>query len=357
MNRKVQFTIFLSIFLLIYLGIHFFVVSALANLFSIPKNIFFYPLILILASSFPLSVLIERKSPSKKSRYFHLVSATWMGILLYLFLLLLIYQILDIFLIIPKTQAEITILSFALVLTVYCLINGSLIRIREIEIPMEKLKKEIKLVQLSDVHIGSVRGSNFLKEIVEKTNQLSPDIVIITGDLVDGTAPLTHEIINPINKLKAPALFVTGNHEFYEGFDNIFKLLKKTKLKLLRNSETNFQGVQFLGVNYSEEKNYLDNALKGIKIKQPSVLLYHLPTNPEYLSTKKINLQLAGHTHNGQIFPFNIFAKLAYPNVSGFYTSKNKKSSIYVSQGTGTWGPPMRLSSFNEITLIRLKLR
>jgi len=278
-----------------------------------------------------------------------------MGILFYLVCLLLVYQIAGIFLTIPKIAAGTTIISAAIILTAYSLTNGSKIKIKTIEISLENLKKEIKIVQLSDIHIGSVNGPNYLKRIVEKTNALSPDFIAITGDLVDGTAPLTHEIISPINNFKAPVFFTTGNHEFYENFDKVFKLLERTKLKILKDSKTKFQNIQLIGINYSEEKNHLNNALKKIRIKHPSLLLYHLPTNPEYLSKNNINLQLAGHTHKGQIFPFNFLVRLAYKNFAGLYTSKNKKSNIYVSQGTGTWGPPMRLGSFNEITLIKLK--
>ncbi|MBX4212191.1 metallophosphoesterase, partial [Candidatus Pacearchaeota archaeon] len=112
--------------------------------------------------------------------------------------------------------------------------------------------------------------------------------------------------------------------------------------------------IQIVGVDYSDSKGYLGEILPKISIdkNKPSILLYHPPASLDYIEKKGIGLQLSGHTHNGQIFPFNLFVKLIFPYVMGLY--KGKEASIYVSPGTGTWGPPMRLGSRSEITLIHL---
>jgi len=194
-----------------------------------------------------------------------------------------------------------------------------------------------------------------MERIVGETIKLNPDVVFITGDMVDGSARLHKHTFKAINRLKMPVFFVTGNHETYEGMDEVFRVLEGSNLKILSGEVIDFKGVQVVGVNYSFERNHLQNTLNQLKIEKekPSILLYHLPQELESTHAAGIDLQLSGHTHNGQMIPFNYLVKLMFPYIRGLYDYKGTK--LYVSQGTGTWGPPMRLGSRCEITLINLK--
>ena len=128
-----------------------------------------------------------------------------------------------------------------------------------------------------------------------------------------------------------------------------------TKLRILRNELVVFNQIQVIGVEYSFEHDHLKNTLKRLKINYdtPSILLYHIPKGLKEANEVGIDLQLSGHTHNGQIMPFNFLVKLMFPYINGLYEYKGTK--LYVSPGTGTWGPPMRIGSNCEITLIKLK--
>lgn len=283
-----------------------------------------------------------------------MASATWLGLLFMLFCCTVVYEIVRLFFNSPRLISGLVILGIAAGLAAYSVINASSFRVNEVFIPMN-VGEKIKIVQISDAHLGTIRNSRYLNKLVESTNSLGPDFVAITGDLFDGTAPLELETISGLDKIQAPVFFVTGNHENYEGIDNVLELLRKTKVKVLRNQVERFKGMQIIGIDYSSEKKFLEKTLSKMELdkSEPSLLLYHVPVKAETLHGLGINLQLAGHTHKGQIFPYMLIDRLAYAYLSGLHNFK--ESWIYVSAGSGTWGPPMRLGTKSEITLIILK--
>jgi predicted MPP superfamily phosphohydrolase len=181
-------------------------------------------------------------------------------------------------------------------------------------------------------------------------------VVVITGDLVDGSTIVNHNVLSPINKIKSPVYFVIGNHEIYDGLDRVIPIFKKLKMKVLRDTNSKFQNINFIGIDYSDLKKEISAKLDKIEIDKhrTNILLYHATVfRLKELERRGIALHLAGHTHDGQIFPFSLFVKLLYPYTKGVY--KRGNSTVLVSPGTGTWGPPMRLGSYNEIYLINLR--
>ena len=162
-------------------------------------------------------------------------------------------------------------------------------------------------------------------------------------------------MFNAIDKLKCPVFLGIGNHDVYEGLDNVLEVLKTTNIGILMDEMIEVQGIQIIGINYSFEQNHLKNVLSQLKIdkSKPSILMYHVPTGIEAANAAGVDLQISGHTHKGQFFPFNYLGRLVFQYFNGLYEYNG--THLYVSQGTGTWGPPMRLGSRNEITLIKLK--
>jgi hypothetical protein len=194
-----------------------------------------------------------------------------------------------------------------------------------------------------------------LEKIVKKTNELKPDVVALTGDLVDGSAPVTLEMLKPIEKIKAPIFFVIGNHEIYDDLKFVIPMLNRTKMKIIRNTVINWKGIQIAGIDFYESSKPAIKALNQIRLNKNkfSILLNHAPIGFETAAKAGFDLQLSGHTHNGQIFPFNFLVKLRYKFLTGLHKINN--SYLFVSQGTGTWGPPMRLLTDSEIVVIELK--
>ncbi|MDD2665752.1 MAG: metallophosphoesterase [Methanocellales archaeon] len=351
MNKRIQFVIYFLLFLLIYISLNSYVVLRLGGLLGIGRNIL-YLWIALATLSLPVAVYFERIFPNILSRIFYTVSALWMGILLFTLCSLLIYEVIRPFYTIP--YAGMIIVIVVSVLSIISVINAVGIVVKEVEVPIKNLEEDVTLVQLSDIHAGTIRNSGFLKKIIEKANKLDPNIVMITGDMVDASARLHGSMFSDFNRLKAPIYFVTGNHEVYEETDKVYALFNDTKIRVLRNEAVDFDGIQIIGVEFSEDKGHLGKELEKLKIdkSKPAVLMYHSPAGTEDAKRAGIDLQLAGHTHSGQIFPFNFFLRMFFKHIKGLYDFEGM--FLYVSPGTGTWGPYMRLGSRNEITLLKL---
>lgn len=354
MRTILRFAAFMSVFFLGFLGINYTIFYGTYALFGVEPGIGFYIILVVTAISYPLAAIIERAVSNNITRIFYTAASSWMGISFYLLIFLAIYGISLFFVKIPGVMAGIIIIVLSAVLSGYSLINSTKLEVKHIEIPLNGLKKEVKVVQLSDIHIGSIRNSGYMEKIVEKTNEIDPEIIFITGDMVDGSAKLHTHTFRAINKLKAPVFFVTGNHETYEGLEEVFRVLRNTEMNILRDQMVESNGIQIIGVEYSFERNHMENVLSKIEIKpeKPSILLYHLPTELKTVANAGIGLQLSGHTHAGQMFPLNYLVRLMFRYMVGIY--RYKATYLYVSPGTGTWGPPMRLGSRCEITVIDL---
>ncbi|MDZ4171460.1 MAG: metallophosphoesterase [Methanobacteriaceae archaeon] len=351
--RILQLTLFVSFFSMGYLALNYLVFTSLA-IFLGGINNYIYFFIGIFSVSFPVSMIIEQKSSSVLSRLFYMFSTTWMGITLYFLWAIIIIRIIQILIPIPLEMAGLVIIVLVSIISAYSLINAHNIFEKKVTIPLKNLKHPLKLVQLSDVHIGSVRNSGFLKRVVSKIEEINPDAVLITGDLADGSSTIYENSFYPFKKLKMPIFFTSGNHDGYSGIENVSKALKNASIHVLNNEMVEFKDIQIIGVSYSMKNENLKNALVDIKFdqKKPSVLMYHLPSEWDVARKNGINIQLSGHTHHGQFYPFNLIVKLIFPYLGGLYQKEN--DYLYVSPGTGTWGPPMRLGSRNEITLIEL---
>ncbi len=354
MNRVVAFIIFFSLFFSIYMLLNFYVIGRVMYLFDLKRNLWFYIGVVLISLSFIVTSTIERKVPNHISRFFHILSASYLGVLVIGFFIVVVFEVLRFIIKLQNETWGAIIIVTIVLLSAFALINALFVRTNTIDVSLD-VKNDVKIVQWSDVHLGTIKNGPFLKELVEKTNKEKPDVLVITGDLFDGTAPLTKGMLAPINDIKVPILFVIGNHETYEGLDQITKIIKDTHIKMLRNEMIEVDGIQFVGVDFSEDRKYLEKTLPNIKYNQskPTVLLYHHPVEMQYSSEQGIDLHLAGHTHNGQIFPFNLLVKTVYPKIKGIYDINGMK--LYVSQGTNTWGPPMRLGSHSEITVINVK--
>jgi hypothetical protein len=176
-----------------------------------------------------------------------------------------------------------------------------------------------KLVQLSDVHLGRVLGADFLSRAVAKINAQNPAMVLITGDLFDGSEGNLEELVAPLNRLVAPQgiYFATGNHETYLGVERAYAALRTTPVRVLDDERVIIDGLQVIGISYPERGHTLDFAGKMAKLRDfnpalPSILLYHSPTQVAKAKAAGISLQLSGHVHQGQIFPLQFITRLIY---------------------------------------------
>ena len=223
-----------------------------------------------------------------------------------------------------------------------------------------------RIVQLTDIHIGPTIGREFLEQLVATVNALEPDLVAITGDLVDGSVAELGALVAPLAKLRAKdgVFFVTGNHEYYSGADAWLAHLSTLGVRTLRNEHVrigdggggtdgfDLAGIDDFTAHAPGHGPDLPGALVGRDASRALVLLAHQPKAILEAEALGVGLQISGHTHAGQIFPFNFMVRLQQPYVAGLHT--HGRAQIYVSAGTGYWGPPMRVGAPAEITEIEL---
>jgi predicted MPP superfamily phosphohydrolase len=241
------------------------------------------------------------------------------------------------------------------------------VAVKKVQVAMSTLPAAangFRIVQLTDVHVGPTIGKEFIEELVTRVNALEPDLVAITGDLVDGSVAELGQLVAPLAKLKAKegVYFVTGNHEYYSGVDEWLAFLGTLGVRVLRNERVSIRGEEgfdLAGIDDASAASYgkghgadLARAVAGRDSSRALVLLAHQPKAIDLAERLGVDLQLSGHTHGGQLFPWTYVVKLVFPFLAGLY--RQGRTQVYVSAGTGYWGPPMRVGTTAEITNIEL---
>jgi len=247
-------------------------------------------------------------------------------------------------------------------------IEASNVRLRRIEVPTAKLAQgtgPIRIVQVSDVHLGLLVGSRRLGAILERVREARPDLLVATGDMLDAVGDHL-EPLAAMWRAVTPRLgkyAVTGNHEYYSGIPGALAFLEGAGFRVLRDEALVIPGVaNVIGKEYRAPAGLAGSPAKLRPLAELArdgdpglftVLLNHLPTGfEEEAAPLGVGLQLSGHTHDGQMFPFRWLVRLSFRHLAGLYRQGN--SLLYVSRGTGTWGPPLRFLAPPEVTLFEL---
>jgi predicted MPP superfamily phosphohydrolase len=241
-------------------------------------------------------------------------------------------------------------------------------RVKRVPIKIDHLPPELegfRIVQITDLHVNPTFRRASVAEIVTVVNTLDADIVVLTGDLVDGSVDQIGYDVAPLKQISSGSgnFFVTGNHEYYSGVIEWIEEVKRLGFTVFLNDHVIFTRGQasllLAGVPDYRGGNFLPNhrsdpqkALNGAPPADVKILLAHQPKSIFDATKAGYDLQISGHTHGGQFFPWHLLVGFAQPYISGLHTHLN--TQIYVSRGTGYWGPPVRLGSPSEITLIKL---
>jgi len=244
--------------------------------------------------------------------------------------------------------------------------EASKIGVKTVILKTEKLPptiSRIRIVQISDIHFSATNGVRLAQKIVDIIKGLDPEILVSTGDFIDRGLNETDKVADLFRGITARygKYAVTGNHEFYRGIKEAVQFTETAGFRMLRNQGITIYGVVNLaGVDDPTAKRFglaskvsEDEILRKLPPDKITILLKHQPRINEN-SVDVFDLQLSGHTHNGQIFPFRLISSLFFPYNNGFFTIGNH-AHLYVSSGTGTWGPPVRFLSPPEITVIEFR--
>ena len=232
------------------------------------------------------------------------------------------------------------------VITLFSLINGRLINLKSITILSSKVNEQIRLIFISDTHLGS-NPKNHLEKICSKIKDLNFDFLLIGGDFIDSSS-FDLDGLGILKSIKKPVLFISGNHEYYiKDYEKKLKRLEDYNIVFLDNKSFKFKNINLIGISDDQtlenQKSVAENLIEDHFF---NLILVHKPLLWDYVF-EKTDLMLSGHTHNGQIFPFNFFVRLRFKNIYGLYEKLTSK--LYVSSGSGCWGPKMRLGTRNEI--------
>lgn len=382
-------------FLAIFAFAHLFLYFSFARLLAIPKGrarMALFASVFLLGLGHILSIILLRVDYNSVTRALYALTAAWTGLAVNLLMASAACWILFLafFLVGKKAytrKAALALFTAAFLFSAYGVWNAfhPIIKTVEIEtpgLPEGWYKKTI--VQITDAHLGAIYRPGYMKKMAKRINSLNPDLIFITGDLFDGmSSGKLGDFAVSIDELNAKdgVFFVTGNHENYIGLDRVFDALSHTKLKILRDDVAVIDGVRIIGVDYpvygaARDVEAIIRKRPGFKDGAPAILLYHMPTTidrqsaasfsahqsktywrPEldFSAAKRlgVRLQLSGHTHRGQMYPFVWLADYIYNGYS-YGLKKDGDFSIYISSGLGTFGPPMRTGTRPEIVVIKL---
>ena len=382
MSRSLSFLAFVTVAALLLGGMHYYVWARLVRDPQLPPLFtrFATALLATLAVVLPATLILSRNRGAPRALVW--IAFLWMGIVFLLFAFVGIADAARALtwvarkLRAPESPADPgrrIFLARALAASVGGVVAGlsafgvrsalAGLRIKDVPVRIPNLPDALaglRLVQISDVHIGPLLHKEWVEGVVERVRALRPDLVAITGDLVDGSVDELRAHVAPLARLaEAPrgVYFTTGNHEYYSGVGDWLRYLPSLGIRPLANERIEVApGLDLAGIHdptgrgpYAPD---LPGALEGRDPLKPVVLLAHQPRQFREAAKHGVALTLSGHTHGGQIWPFSWLVALVQPYIAGLHRLGD--AQLYVSRGTGFWGPPMRVFAPAEITLLRL---
>ncbi|MBP8976752.1 MAG: metallophosphoesterase [Bacteroidetes bacterium] len=375
MTRTQEFFVFISLALLIYVLLNFYVYirgrETLPEQWCTLYTIVFW----LLASTFVVGNILERIAPSGISTAFIWVGSFWLGALAYsVILLLLIDCIRLIFAVLPflprisisKSVLGIAVFSIVLVAVIASRINALNPVVKNLDISIDKHAPmdQLTIAAVSDIHLGTLVCNSHFEKIVDRINGLQPDIILLVGDVVDEDIEpvIRNNLGETLKRLHTPygVYACTGNHEYIGGVERACKYLEEHGIRMLRDSVVTVAGglvivgredVMSRGM-LGKDRKPLAELLRSVPKELPILVMDHQPVTLGEVAAAGVDVQLSGHTHHGQLFPLNYIASAIY-EVSWGYKKKDS-THIYVSCGVGTWGPPMRSGNRPEIVKLTL---
>jgi predicted MPP superfamily phosphohydrolase len=322
----------------------------------------------VLSVSFVAASLLAHRYFNPLVRIGYTIAAVWLGLVNFFFLAAvaawIIYGAPRLFGVhLDKRAIAAVCFGFGLLAGIYGLVNAAWTRVVRVSVKLPNLPNTWRgrtAAVVSDLHLGHVRNVGFLRRIVRKLSELHADVLFIPGDLFDGTAVDANQLAKPWAEFSAPlgAYFITGNHEEFTGSGKYLDAVRQSGIRVLENEKIVLDGLQIVGVHDRDSANpeRFRSILRQAAVDpdSASILLVHNPHRLQLAAEAGISLQISGHTHLGQFFPWTTVVSRVYGRFA-YGLNYLGDLAVYTSSGAGTWGPPLRLGSNPEIVLIRFE--
>ena len=301
-------------------------------------------------------MIFEARKSRKITRFLSVVDGVWMWASVMFFIDILIIYMVGTFVKLPF-ELNIVLLAIVPVLGIYNYYKAHKLVINEKTLILPNLKRNINIVQLSDVHFGSVRHKQIIEEISSKLKELEGtcELAIISGDLADGSSVVETDDFEQLADVKMPIIFTPGNHDFYPGIDSVIGACKNAGIIVLDNESMEFECLNIYGLTFSfEDRNVPKFDESVINPNLVNILNYHVPYYWEEFSKLGFDIQLSGHTHGGQFYPVVWFGNLMFKYNKGLFKNSIGKY-LHVTAGVGSMDTPMRWGTDSEIVILKLK--
>jgi uncharacterized protein len=324
---------------------------------------------IVLSVSFIVAALLGFRFTNWFVALMYQLAAVWLGLLNFFFVAACLSWLTDLALRLllhgtahlhARPFIAAILFSAAALAGVYGILNARLVRVRRLPIRLPNLPASWRgrtALVFSDLHLGNINGVRFARRIADMALRLAPDLIFIPGDLFDGTKADPDKLAAPLYELAPPlgVHFVSGNHEEFGGSSHYAAALRRAGIQVLDNERVVIDQLQVVGVPYSDSTYpmRLRNFLESLHLSegQATILLQHVPNRLPIVEQAGVNLQLSGHTHGGQIFPFSWITRSAFGKFT-YGLQRFGELQIYTSSGAGTWGPPMRVGTRPEVVLL-----
>ena len=379
--RATSFLIFFGTVLLIYFSINFLIYTRGLQAFSLSPSwrkgyiIAFWTIV----SCFIIGEILEHTYSSLVSEWIYRIGAFWLAFMLYFFLTILLFDFIRLlnyfFHFLPEISQTLRFriglitIAFVSIVVLAGHINALNTRVREIPLTIHKKingNTEMRVLMASDIHLGALIGENREERLVNIIIKQKPDLVLLCGDLVDGdvASAIRKNLGRQIQKIKTPmgVYAIPGNHEYIGGIQKTLPYLESININILRDKTLVLpNGVQLVGRDDRDNRRMgeengrksLKELMTGLDKTFPVIVMNHQPFNLDEAVTEGADLHLSGHTHHGQLWPFNFITKAVYELSWGYL--KKGETNFYVSSGFGSWGPPVRLGNTPEVVVFNLK--
>lgn len=299
-------------------------------------------------------MLFEARKSRRPTRFLTTLDGVWMWMSLFFFMDILIIYLIGNFISLP-IELRLMFLAIVPILGIYNYHKAHKLVVKEEVLKIDNLSQNVTVAHLSDVHFGSVRHSQIIRQIASKLKQLenSCDLVIISGDLADGSSVVNEDDFLDFRDVGIPIIFTPGNHDFYPGIDNVIRACKKAGIIVLDNESMEFKGLNIFGLTFSFENREtpkLDRSI--INPNLVNVINYHVPYYWSEFSSLGFNVQLSGHTHGGQFYPALNFANIMFKYNKGLFED-DYGNFIHVTTGVGSMDTPMRWGTDSEMVILK----